>query len=362
MRTQAVWLIDGYEPTQAATGVFEAAQSGTIPYPMLPYMGLMHTALGNELADFMQGKESAEQALLDVEAAYTAAAQGKGLSPVSTCREGAVTPPPTLSGFGYKTHETPHLFLVLLADRPCDAAVHRAAYSFGRDAVAFHRARGCLSSAVENCGPFGCNEETTIDQEATRALRDAEPLGRFVGLDIYLNRGHLAVAEVAEVWRIADSLGAFFQRLGNLPFYRAMAFTLTYTFITVPLLIGLGLMIALAVNSLHRHLKGLVIFFSLLPMIVTPVVGALIMFWMIDSRGIIGNLIIYLSGDPQLSLKASTPLMWISLIIYGIWHSAPFAFVVFYAGLQTLPQDQLEARRSMAQRACSSCGLSPSRT
>nr|MDJ0640993.1 ABC transporter permease subunit [Paracoccaceae bacterium] len=49
------------------------------------------------------------------------------------------------------------------------------------------------------------------------------------------------------------------------------------------------------------------------------------------------------SGDPQLSLKASTPLMWISLIVYGIWHSAPFAFVVFYAGLQTLPQDQVEA-------------------
>lgn len=75
---QAVWLIDGYEPTPAAVGVFEAANAGTIPYPMLPYMGLMHTALGNELADFMQGKESAEQALADVEAAYTAAAKEKG--------------------------------------------------------------------------------------------------------------------------------------------------------------------------------------------------------------------------------------------------------------------------------------------
>ncbi len=43
-----------------------------------PYMGLMHTALGGELADFMQGKESAEQALADVEAAYIAAAKEKG--------------------------------------------------------------------------------------------------------------------------------------------------------------------------------------------------------------------------------------------------------------------------------------------
>ncbi|MGR3515111.1 MAG: ABC transporter substrate-binding protein [Paracoccaceae bacterium] len=74
----AVWLIEGYEPTEKAQGVFAAAQAGTVPYPMLPYMGLLHTALGNELADFMQGKESAEQALKDVEAAYIAAAKEKG--------------------------------------------------------------------------------------------------------------------------------------------------------------------------------------------------------------------------------------------------------------------------------------------
>ena len=78
IRTQAVWLIDGYQPTDAAIGVFEAAKMGTTPYPMLPYMGLLHSALGNELSDFMQGKESAEQALADVEAAYVAAAKEKG--------------------------------------------------------------------------------------------------------------------------------------------------------------------------------------------------------------------------------------------------------------------------------------------
>ena len=78
IRTQAVWLIDGYKPTDAAIGVFEAAKMSTTPYPMLPYMGLLHTALGNELSDFMQGKESASQALSDVEAAYVAAAKEKG--------------------------------------------------------------------------------------------------------------------------------------------------------------------------------------------------------------------------------------------------------------------------------------------
>jgi len=76
--TQAVWLIDGYEPTEAAVGVFAAANSGSVPYPMLPFQGLLHTALGAELTDFMQGKEDAATALADVEAAYTAAAKEKG--------------------------------------------------------------------------------------------------------------------------------------------------------------------------------------------------------------------------------------------------------------------------------------------
>ncbi|AHD08477.1 carbohydrate ABC transporter permease [Phaeobacter gallaeciensis] len=206
-----------------------------------------------------------------------------------------------------------------------------------------HTPHDAVLVTVENCGPFGCKEETTIDQEATRALRDAEPLGKFVGLQIYFDRGHLAVSEVAEAWRSTDSIGAFFGEISDLPFYRAMGFTLTYTFTVTPLLIVLGLMIALAVNSLNRHLKGLVIFFSLLPMIVTPLIGSLILFWMIDSRGVLGSALQYLTDDPTLSLKASTGLTWIMLIVYGVWHSAPFAFVVFYAGLQTLPQDQLES-------------------
>lgn len=197
---------------------------------------------------------------------------------------------------------------------------------------------------VENCTPLvGCTTETTIDQDATRAIRDAQPLGRFVGLDIYFDRAHLAVAEVKTAWLSSQSWGEFSSKLYNLPLYRALAFTLTFTFIVTPLLIIFGLMIALAVNSLHRHLKGFMIFFSLLPMIVTPLIGSLILFWMVDSRGVIGSALVGLAGDPNFSLKASTGLTWVMLIVYGVWHSAPFAFVVFYAGLQTLPKDQLEA-------------------
>ncbi len=75
---QAVWMIDGYTPAPVNEGVFKTMAAKAVPYPMLPYHGLLHTALGDNIADFLQGKESAEQALADVEAAYTAAAKEKG--------------------------------------------------------------------------------------------------------------------------------------------------------------------------------------------------------------------------------------------------------------------------------------------
>ncbi|MEM9603530.1 MAG: sugar ABC transporter permease [Pseudomonadota bacterium] len=206
-----------------------------------------------------------------------------------------------------------------------------------------HTPHDAVLVSVENCGPFGCTQETTIDQDATAALRDAEPLGKFVGLDIYMDRGHFAVQEVATAWTDRLDLGDFFGKLNNLPFYRAMAFTLTFTAIVTPLVIALGLVIALSINALHQRYKGVAIFISLLPFVVTPLIGSLVLFWMLDSRGILGNALQWVLEDPDFSLKVSTGHTWMMLITYGIWHGAPFAFVVLYAGLQTLPKDQLES-------------------
>ena len=197
---------------------------------------------------------------------------------------------------------------------------------------------------VETCTPLvGCTIETSIDQEATADLRAAKPLGRFVGLEIFKDRGHLALLEVKEIWGATSSFEEFFSRLTNLPFYRAMYFTLTFTFIVTPLVVLVGFLVALNVNALYQRLRGLVVFLSLLPFVINPLIGSLVLFWMIDSRGILGTSIQWIFSDPNLSLKASTGLMWIALIVYGVWHAAPFAFVIFYAGLQTLPEDQIEA-------------------
>lgn len=196
---------------------------------------------------------------------------------------------------------------------------------------------------VESCGPFKCKTELQVDSEATRELREAEPLGRFNGLGTYLNRSHLAFDEIAQAWKSTSGIRDFVSAILNLPFYKALLFTLTYTFVVTPLVIMLGFVIAVAVNSLPRITRGPVIFVSLLPMMVTPLVGALVLFWMVDADGIVGATLQRLFDDPDLSLKASPLLTWIMLLIYGVWHSAPFAFVIFYAGLQTVPQDTLES-------------------
>jgi multiple sugar transport system substrate-binding protein len=74
----ATWLVAGYEPGPAAVGVIGNANGGARAYPMQPYMGLLHTALSAELADFIAGKEDADQALADVKAAYDTAAKEAG--------------------------------------------------------------------------------------------------------------------------------------------------------------------------------------------------------------------------------------------------------------------------------------------
>ena len=196
---------------------------------------------------------------------------------------------------------------------------------------------------VEKCDPFGCKTETKVDIEATSKLQEEQPLGRFNGLGTYGDRNHLAFDQIKEAWSNSSSMSDFIDIMLNLPFYKALLFTLTFCFAVTPPVVVLGFIVALSINTLTKSLKGPTIFGVILPMIVTPLIGSLVLFWMIDAKGILGATIQYLFDDPNLSLKSSSQLTWITLIIYGIWHNTPFAFVVFYAALQTVPQDPIEA-------------------
>jgi ABC-type sugar transport system permease subunit len=197
---------------------------------------------------------------------------------------------------------------------------------------------------TETCQPFGgCVTTTGVDAAATARLREEQPLGQFNGFGTYVDRNHLAFSELGAILADNDGIGDAVSRIYNLPLYRALAFTIAYTAIVTPLAMLLGFLIALAVNTVPQLLKGPVIFFSLVPMLITPLVGALILYWMLNAEGILGATIQNILNDPTLSTRTSAPLTWATLMTYGVWTNAPFSFIVFYAGLQAVPRDTVEA-------------------
>ncbi|MGB3409097.1 MAG: sugar ABC transporter permease [Jannaschia sp.] len=136
----------------------------------------------------------------------------------------------------------------------------------------------------------------------------------------------------------AGDLGAILQ----IDFWKALRFTLTFTLITLPFVLGLGLAIALVVNNATKALKGPVIFISLLPFIITPVIGALSIRWLFYGDGIV-TVWMETLFDTDLSIAANGWAIEFLMMFYRVWHVAPFAFVIFYAGLQTVNQDTLES-------------------
>ena len=73
----AIWL--AFSDSAIGKGAIDSQKGGAPAYPAATEMGLMHTALGNNIADFLTGKESATQTLADIEEAYITAAKEAGV-------------------------------------------------------------------------------------------------------------------------------------------------------------------------------------------------------------------------------------------------------------------------------------------
>lgn len=157
----------------------------------------------------------------------------------------------------------------------------------------------------------------------------------FVGLQSYRN--------VLELDRAGAAIAkGSWSELMTIDFWKALRFTLTFTLITLPLVIFVGLAIALAVNNAVKSIRGPVIFISLLPFIITPVIGALSIRWLFIGDGILTSALEWwLNQDIAMFAQAWT--IELMMLFYRVWHVAPFAFVIFYAGLQTVNQDTLES-------------------
>jgi multiple sugar transport system permease protein len=194
---------------------------------------------------------------------------------------------------------------------------------------------------VQQSGPFGTTESIT---QRVKLDSNGKPitLCRFVGLDYY--RSVLGVSSAAASPASADAPpGDSVSTTSNrsTEFFGALRFTLLYTFVTTPFVLLIGFLVALGVNNSTQRFRGAFITASLMPFIITPVVAALSIKWLFRDNGLV----------PYFLSQFGISVFWMAeawsarllIILYGVWHSAPFAFIVLYAGLQSVPQDSLEA-------------------
>jgi multiple sugar transport system permease protein len=188
---------------------------------------------------------------------------------------------------------------------------------------------------VTQTGPFEAQRVVTQRAKVNTAGQSVENC-TFVGFDYYRKILGLASDPMANAANTANAVSTQHNE-----FLEALKFTLIYTLVTTPFVLVGGLLLALGVNRAARGLRGFLISASLLPFIITPVVGALAIKWLFRDNGLVPHVLAQFGVEVFWMAQAWSARLLI--ILYGIWHVLPFAFIVLYAGLQSVPQDALEA-------------------
>lgn len=128
--------------------------------------------------------------------------------------------------------------------------------------------------------------------------------------------------------------------LSDSRFWQSFRFTILYTAINVPARLVIGFGIALLLDQVARFTRGVYLSIFLLPFIIVPIVGTIMFKQLFEASGPITWLYQTLL-DTRFRYNEFTVKALI--IIHGIWYVTPFALVTYFAGLQTLSQDLLEA-------------------
>jgi ABC-type sugar transport system permease subunit len=128
--------------------------------------------------------------------------------------------------------------------------------------------------------------------------------------------------------------------LSDSGFWNALRFTLIYVAVTVPLHILIGLVIALLLDQVRRF-RGIYIAATLLPFIVTPIVGTLVFRQTFDRYGIYPHILDQFFGL-DINFFTTENIMALTFF-HSVWQATPFSIVTLFAGLQTLPEEPIEA-------------------
>jgi multiple sugar transport system permease protein len=127
-------------------------------------------------------------------------------------------------------------------------------------------------------------------------------------------------------------------------FWFALRNTLVYVAGTVPLSIGSGLLLAIALNRPMRG-RGILRSVFFLPVVVSAVVTALAATWMFNDHYGLLNRLLTLIGLTPINWLSSPDWAMVSLIITTIWLRLGFCMIIYLAALQSIPASLYEAAR-----------------
>lgn len=125
---------------------------------------------------------------------------------------------------------------------------------------------------------------------------------------------------------------------------RAIGNTVVYSLGTIIPSLALGLLMAMVANSLTSG-RALVRTLLFLPMTANLVAMAVVFTYIFDIRGGAANQLLALLSIAPVNWLGSTDYSLITVMLVGIWRTASFTMMIFFAGLATIPGTMLEAAR-----------------
>jgi multiple sugar transport system permease protein len=135
-------------------------------------------------------------------------------------------------------------------------------------------------------------------------------------------------------------LDNFQEVLSDPKFWQAFWWTLFIVATTVPAHLVVGFVMALLLDQLKGWLRPVYLSGFLLPMIVVPVIGSVIFRKLYEPSGLAAWFFRAVIDQPFVFNEIS---MKIIIVLHTIWLITPFAFIILFAGLQTLPPELTEA-------------------
>jgi ABC-type sugar transport system permease subunit len=123
-------------------------------------------------------------------------------------------------------------------------------------------------------------------------------------------------------------------------FWQSFRFTGLYMLVVVPMQIIVGFSMAMMLDQVSKFTRGVYLSIFLLPFIIVPVVGTMMFKQLFEPSGLLTWVYQTIFETKFYYNETSVKVL---ILLHAVWYVTPFALVTYFAGIQTLPIEQVEA-------------------